>query len=302
MKIKRVTRMALGTFVSISVSHTDATEADNIINHAFEEIERVESLLSVYRESSEISRLNRFGYLNHPSEDVLLVIKKALEYSEITDGAFDITILPVLQSVYRSPGDRKDPDNKPNPENIDSVNHKMIAIHHDEIKFLKPRMQVTLGGIGKGYAVDKAIEILKKEGVKHAIVNAGGDIRVIGGRPNGSPWNIGIRDPLNKRKLISFARMKNQALTTSGVYQRRIHDIFHPKTGRASQQVLSASVISKTAMEGDALSTSLYILGPEKGMAVIETCEGTGAFVVMDNHKIMKSRSWERLSGPNNIN
>ena len=154
------------------------------------------------------------------------------------------------------------------------------------MKFSRHGVRIDLGGIGKGYAVDNCIALLKKRGITHALVTAGGDSRVLGDR-EGRPWMVGIRDPRRKDNVVAVIPLINSAISTSGDYERyfevngvRYHHIINPKTGKSAMGVHSATVIGPDATTTDGLTKPVFILGPEKGMKLIESIPGVDAVVI----------------------
>lgn len=262
-------RLALGTIIKMSIEHPDADEAKRIMELSFQAVMRIDDLMSAYRPDSEVGRLNRQGFCRNVSRDTLEVLKRAIHFSAVTGGAFDIT-------VEKGRG-----------------NCGELTISEEEILFNEPGMGVNLGGIAKGYAVDRAVEVLRENGIERAIVDAGGDIKVLGGRTNETGWTIGVRDPRKKKAILSTLEMRDLAITTSGTYRRDRKDIIDPETLHPVDGIRSSTVFCKHAMDADALSTSIYVMGPEQGLRLIESMEDTGALMVTENGDVLKSTSWE---------
>jgi thiamine biosynthesis lipoprotein len=148
-------------------------------------------------------------------------------------------------------------------------------------------MGITLAGVAKGYAVDKAIEALSQRNIRHAVVNAGGDIRLLGGKTETIPWKIAIRDPKNKTRIITTVDLYDQAIATSGTYHRSFNDIINPKVGRPAQGVLSSTIIAKKAMDADMLATCMFVLGAEKGRGLLGRLDGAKAFVITNDGNML---------------
>jgi thiamine biosynthesis lipoprotein len=278
---------AMGTFVTITIVHPEVNEGISALRAAFDEIYRIHDLMNAHTQSSEVSVLNREGYYGGVSDDTKHVIQRANSFSELIEGAFDITVLPVLElweeNVYKS----KIPTDAEISERLELVNYRNILIEDKNISFRKPGMGITLAGVAKGYAVDKAIEALSRGNIKHALVNAGGDIRVIGGKDETIPWKIAIRDPRNKTRIVTTVELYDQAIATSGTYRRSFKDIINPKVGRPAQGVLSSTVIAKKAMDADMLATCMFILEAEEGIELIEKLDGVKAFVIRSDGSIL---------------
>jgi FAD:protein FMN transferase len=280
VQIIKDVQQALGTFVTITIVHPDANEGRNALGAAFDEIHRIHHLMNAHQQNSEVGALNREGYYEDASDDTRHVIQKADSFSERFEGTFDITILPLLKLWQENVSKDKIPTDAEISERLELVNYRNISIEGRTIGFRKQGMGITLAGVAKGYAVDKAIEALSRSHIEHALVNAGGDIRAIGGKGENIPWRIGIRDPRNKTRIITAVELYDRAIATSGTYRRSFSDILNPKVGRPAQGVLSSTVIAKTAMDADMFATCMFIQGAEKGVERIEGLDGVKAFVI----------------------
>ena len=279
-QILKEVQQALGTFVTITIVHPDANEGINALSAAFDEVHRIHHLMNAYQQSSEVGLLNREGYYEGVSDDTRYVIQRANSFSERFEGAFDITVLPLLKLWEENVSKDKIPTDAEISERLELVNYRNIFIEGRNIRFRKRGMGVTLAGVAKGYAVDKAIEALSRCNIRHALVNAGGDIRAIGGKDEGVPWRIAIRDPRDKTRIVATLELHGQAIATSGTYRRSFSDILDPKVGRPAQGVLSSTVIAKTATDADMLATCMFILEAAKGADLIRRLDGVKAFVI----------------------
>lgn len=278
---------ALGTFVTITVVHPDVSEGISAVRAAFDEVHRIHDLMNVHKQSSEVGVLNREGYYEGVSDDTRHVIQRANSFSERMEGAFDITVLPVLELWEENFSKSKIPTDSEISQRLELVNYRNILIEDKNISFRKRGMGITLAGVAKGYAVDKAIEALSRGNIRHALVNAGGDIRVIGGKDENIPWRIAIRDPRNKTRIVTAVELYDQAIATSGTYRRSFSDIINPKVGRPAQGVLSSTVITEKAMDADMLATCMFILEAEKGIELIGELDGVKAFVIRNDGSIL---------------
>jgi thiamine biosynthesis lipoprotein ApbE len=255
--------------------------------------------MSAYKQDSEISEINRQAGKNavSVSPQTFFVVKSAIHYSEISDGAFDITILPLVRSwgFFRKQG-RIPPQEEIN-QNRALVNYKLIKLdsENNRIKLLKDGMMLDLGGIAKGYAVDQAIEKLRAAKLKNALVNLSGNMYAMGHPKDKDAWRIGIRHPREKESLLGFLKLQEEAISTSGDYEKFfIHDgkkyshIINPHTGYPVSGIASVTIIAKTAMEADALSTAVFVLGAEKGLQLIEAIDGVEGIIVKvdENEKL----------------
>lgn len=228
------TNLLMGTFIEISV-----WEKADVAGLCFNEIERIENKFSIYKNNSEISRINS-GELKEPvSEECRYLLDKAEEYNKITEGAFDI-----------------------------SYNKKL---------------KYDLGGIGKGYAADRVSSVLKENNIINAMINVGGNLRLIGMPPGKEFWTIGIKDPNKPDRLIGRLILdKECGVSTSGNYEQPGH-IINPKTGLKADDVLSVTIIASNAITADALSTGVFVLGKEKGMTLIEKLPDVEGIIIDRN-------------------
>jgi thiamine biosynthesis lipoprotein len=296
--IKKVeeTRNYMGTFVNIIV-YSDEETANNAINSAFDRIEEIEKIASIYDENSEATSLNRNGYLDNPSQELTELINASLYYYEITGGSFDITVQPVLE--LWSEGLWKESEEvqaEKIKEVLLSVGSDKIKVGEGRIEFEADDMSITLGGIAKGYAVDEALKVIGDMGIKNALVNAGGDMGMLGSKPDGEMWNVELKNPDedSDEKLPSFI-LSGKAIATSGNYERyfdpdkKVHHITNPKTGYSADGCISATIIADSCMEADALATSIFVMGPEDGLKLVESLDGVEALIIDPERNLYKS-------------
>lgn len=256
--------VGLGTYIEIISPYREAGEL------AFEEIKKIESLLSKFNPSSEIYLLNQNAKAKL-SYQTLYVIKKAKEFWEKTDGAFDISVGVLLKLWGFDSRSYRIPDEEEIKEALDYVGLDKIKIdEQNRIVEIKKGMILDLGGIAKGYAVDCAVKKLKEKGINSALINIGGDIYCLGER-FGKPWKVGIKDPKTKgiRKIVE---LKDKAIATSGSYENYFlkdnftyTHIFDPKKGRpVDSKVISVTIVANDCLTADALATIAFVLGKEK--------------------------------------
>ena len=292
----------MGTVVRIELWSDSGKSGQTAIAAVMEEMRRVDRLMSTYKEDSEISRVNREA-ARQPitiSKELLELLERALRMSELTHGAFDIT--------YASAGHLYDFPRKIKPSAealaaaLAAINYRHVALDraNGTVRFLRSGMRIDLGGIAKGHAVDRAIALLQARGIKHALVSAGGDSRVIGDR-RGRPWTVGIRDPRQRDKVIAVVPLSNAAISTSGDYERyfeaegvRYHHIIHPRSGQPASGVRSVTAVGADSTTIDALSTSIFVMGVKNGLALVESLPGVEAVVVDADGKIHYSSGWKR--------
>jgi len=262
-------RMMMGTVVE--VISPDRRAADI----AFREIKRIESLLSYYRDDSEVSRLNKQGRLE-VSPETLFVIKKAGEFWQTTQGAFDVTVAALLELWGFSGGNYRVPDDIKIKETLELIGFDKVRISGSIIEFKTEGMKIGLGAIAKGYAVDCAARKLKLAGIKSALINAGGDIYCLGDK-GGLPWRVAIKAG-QEAGFAGYLELKDKAVATSGNYEQyfsvgntRYCHILDPRTGKpADTDIASVTVIADDCLTADALATSIFVLGKEKGRKLAE--------------------------------
>lgn len=270
-------RAMLGTEVSVYLWHEDPDAAQALIERVFEETSRIDELMSTYKESSRISKINREA-ADSPvfaGEELARLIRRALDISVLTRGAFDITYDSVGQ--HYDFHERLRPDEETIAREKSHIDYRLVEV--DDVRctvFFRERgVRINLGGIAKGYVVERGAGILRRHGVGNAIVTAGGDSRLIGDR-RGRPFMIGIRDPRRDGEVAMSVPLEDEAISTSGDYERffdedgiRYHHIMQPATGTPATGVHSATVFGPDAVITDALSTSVFVMGVDTGLRLI---------------------------------
>ncbi len=296
----------MGTHASIELWEEDKKKAYSLFLDIENEMRRIELMMSPYIDSSEVAAINRLsaGEPLNISKELYNLIEQSIKYSELTNGAFDISYASVGYLYNYREGIK--PDQNKIDVLIDAIDYHSIELMHQatkkektyQIRFKKNKMRLDLGGIAKGYAVDRSITILLNNMIKSAVVSAGGDSRVIGNRGKTEhaqiiPWMIGIKHPREKSKEALRIPLINEAISTSGDYERyfihegeRIHHILNPKTGNSAREVVTASVVGPSSTHCDALSTSLFVLGVEKGLGLINTLENYEALLIDNAGKV----------------
>jgi thiamine biosynthesis lipoprotein len=293
------TRTSMYTIVSITVVSGTEEEARQAINASFTELDRLAALLNFYSDTSEISMINRNAG-DKPvkvSKDTLDILRKAVYVSEMTDGAFDVTVGPLVK--LWDIRNKIIPDRKSIAEKLKIVGYGNIVLNEEaSTVFLKKKgAQIDLGGIIKGYAVDKVVQVLKKNGIKSGIVAVGGEIRAFGKKPDGTLWTVGIQNPRQKGpddEIIATIELSDKALSTSGDYMKyfekdgvRYHHLLDPATGYPSSQCGSTTIVANDNTTSDGFS-KIFILGPEKGLAVARKV-GFDALFIDCNGKVVMS-------------
>ncbi|MBT3366280.1 MAG: FAD:protein FMN transferase [Nitrospina sp.] len=293
----------MGTLVNISIYEKDKNLAQQVIKKAFNEIERMERLMSTHIPNSEVSKINASAGLRPVpvSPEVLEVISRALYWAEKSNGALDVSLGPV-QELWEFDGDQPSlPDKISLEQELSKVDYRKIQIKNETVYLKEKGMRLHLGAIAKGYAVDRAVNILKESNIHHALINAGGDLKTLGKRPDQTAWKIGLQHPRKPELILASFSLSEKAVATSGDYQKyfdhegtRYHHILNPKTGYPVLGAMSATVITKTVMDADALSTALFVMGAKKGLAFIDSLKDTeGLIVDQDRSPYLSERMGE---------
>lgn len=297
----------LDTICSISVYKTEGTEAEAAIEKAFELCMALEDKLSRTRKDSDVGRINAAnGDWVEVSDETIEIIKKGLEYSELSEGAFDITVGGITEQwdFHAAEGKEKLPDEKMLTEAAAHVDYKNVEIDGNMVRLKDPKAEIDLGGIAKGYIGDKMTECLEEAGVTSGIINLGGNVICMGGKTDKEDFVIGVEAPFSDRtEIIGKVKSRDKTLVTSGIYERKIevdgktyHHILNSKTGWPVETDLDA--VTLVAEKGrsadiDALSTICLIKGAEEGLKIIENEEGIEGLFVLKDGSIKKSSGME---------
>ena len=272
----------MGTRASLSVwSEKDAAP---LFQQLETEMERLNQLLSPWVESSELAQLNLHGHEKPQaiSTEFYRLLEQSLHYYQLTDGAFDITFASAGHLYDYREG--KAPDDAQLARHIGADRIELLPDY--QVRFRTPGTRIDLGGIAKGHAIDRGIALLKEAGVEHAWLSLGGDSYVLGDH-RGRPWEVGIQHPRNREKVAMRLPITDLAMSTSGDYQRyfirdgrRIHHILSPQTGKSIDGLASVTVLADNSLDADALSTSVFVLGVEKGLSLINRLPETSAIII----------------------
>jgi thiamine biosynthesis lipoprotein len=282
-------QILMGTMVEITAVAPNEAGAQAALSAGFREIKRLEELLSTWIETSELSRVNRAAGLEpvRVSDDTFSLLTKALAIAEYTEGGFNIAIGPAVQ-LWKIPEDPR----IPSPIELEIakqyVDYHLIRLDPGRrtVFLEKPGMRIDVGGIGKGFAAEKAAAAMRESGATGGLVAVSGDFRVFGRRADGTAWPIGIQHPRQPGKILATTEANDEAISTAGDYERffikdgiRYHHILDPRTLHPARLCQSVTIVAPDGTLADGLDTGVFVMGPVKGMALIERL-GLGAVIV----------------------
>jgi thiamine biosynthesis lipoprotein len=294
----------MGSRMDITVLAESKEQSDIYIDLAVNEISRIEKLISSWDANSQTSSINENAGIKPVKVDKELydLINRSLRLSDLTRGAFDISYAS-MDRIWKYDGSMTElPDPKEIEKSISKVGYAGIITNAEKstVMLKLKGMKIGFGAIGKGYAADQAKNILKSEGVKAGIINASGDLYAWGKQADGSDWKVGITNPLNPKKIFSWLPVNDQAVVTSGNYEKfvmldgvRYSHIIDPRTGYPSTGVLSTTVFASSAELADAMATSLFVMGVDVGLDFINQINGLECIIVDENNKIHTSTNIE---------
>ncbi|MBY0492607.1 MAG: FAD:protein FMN transferase [Cyanobacteria bacterium] len=293
-------RQSMGSLLRVAIWTTDDARATGAIAHVFREFDRLEALLSNWRNESDVTRLNNSAGVGpvKVSQDTIAVLRTARDVSELTRGKFDITF-GALTDIWRFDHDQDNvvPERDLIEARLKRIDYRAVEIDSTAgTAFInRPGMKVHLGGIGKGYAVDRAIALLRGQGFKDFLIQAGGDLYVAGG-DGGKPWKLGIADPRGSHDPFATVQVSDGTFSTSGDYERafmkdgtRYHHILDPDVGEPARGCRSVTLISDRAVLADAIAKGVFILGPDEGMKLIETLPDVEGVIVTSDNQVRVS-------------
>lgn len=294
----------LNTFVTITIY--DSQDMD-LLDNSLALCREYENKLSRTIETSEVSEMNhrnpRIGAVT-VSEETAELIQKGLEYSSLSDGAFDITIEPVSSLWKFSGGSGIVPDAGELKKAVEQVDYRQVSVEGNQVSFQSPETRIELGAIAKGYIADRIKAYLQEQGVESAVINLGGNVLCIGERPDGSPFKIGLQKPFrNWSETIAVLNIQDQSMVTSGIYQRCFeqdgkfyHHILNPEDGYPYDNgLISVTIVSPKSVDGDGLSTACFSMGLEKGMALLDQIPDTYGYFVTEDYQIHYSQGAKEL-------
>ena len=301
--VRRVTDGIMGTRITVELWADDKDKAEQAIDAVLDEMRHIDETMSTYKPTSEVSQVNdkAANAPMHIGKELFDLLTTAKEYSVITDGAFDITYASVGYLYDFRKHQRPDEEQIAKALPAIDYRHVILDSKNQTVYFSQKGVRIDLGGIAKGYSVDRGIDVLKSLGYTRAYVGAGGDSRIIGDR-FGKPWVVGIRDPRKgEGNVIARIPLIDAAISTSGDYERffeekgvRYHHIIDPHTGHSASKVRSATVIGPYATRTDGLSKTAFVLGPEKAMEIYNRLDDIDAIIVKLDGTVVYSKGMQR--------
>lgn len=276
---------ALGTTVTLKLLHGDAAAARAALDSAFAQIHRVEALMSLFRDDSQLATLNRQGRLDAPDAQLLQVLAQAQQLSQMSGGDFDVTVQPLWLAFTRA----QDRGGLPTAAELAAARSRVgwqkLHLSPQRVQFAEAGMGVTLNGLAQGYATDVALAALRGHGISHALLDTG-EFAAVGDKADGQPWTLGIKHPRQPDTLVARVRMDGRALATSGDYETTFspdflhHHIFDPASGDSPTVLASATVLAPSGIQADGLSTAFMVMGAERSLRLTAQLAGVDAMLI----------------------
>lgn len=299
LKAVNKTSYLMGTLVQARVYSSSVEEGEEVLERVFDRMAEIEEKMSLNIEGSEINQVNAAAgdHRVHISEDTWIVLEKGLEYAELTAGSFDLSIGPLVKLWGIGTEDARVPSKEEIQAKLPYVNYRQIQLFPEKREvFLEDRnMLLDVGGIAKGYAADVTRQIFMEFGINHAYISIGGNVLVVGEKPDRTPWKIGIQNPFKPRgAYMAVIEVIDKTVVTSGDYERYFikdgvtyHHILDPSTGYpACNGLKSVSIITDKSLDADALSTGMFVLGIERGLKLLEEIDGVEGIFITDDKKV----------------
>lgn len=300
------TNFLLDTLIQITAYGDNASIA---IDQAYDRINDIQKKMTASGDDSEVIEINKKAGLGFQkvSPDTFYVIKRGLYYSQSSHGRFDITVGPLVKLWGIGTDKARVPSEAEIKSALLHIDYKNVVLNENEnsVMLKEPGMAIDLGAIAKGYAADEVVRILKENGIKSAAADLGGNIYVLGKKPNGSPWKIGIQDPFEPRgNTFATVDVADKTLVTSGVYERyfikdgkRYHHILDTSTGYPVENgLVSVTIISDRSIDADGLSTAVFALGLKDGLRYVEKIPGVDVVMVTEDRKVYISSGVEKYN------
>lgn len=293
----------MGNRFEFAVLNENAVHANSAIDLAIEEVKRIEDLLTTFNDTSQTNQINELAGIKPVKVDMEMIelVNRALKISSLTQGAFDITYGSIDKSLWNFDVNMTSlPDSETALKSVHLINFRNVIVNDEEstVMLKHTGMRLGFGGIGKGYAADRAKQVLIGLGIKSGIVNASGDLITWGTQKNGKPWTIGIADPNQKTKAFSSLNISNLAVATSGNYEKyaiidgkKYAHTIDPKTGLPVTGIKSVSIICPSAELADAMATPVMVMGVKVGLHLINQMKNVACVIIDDNDNISTSKN-----------
>jgi thiamine biosynthesis lipoprotein len=289
----------MGTFVTVTVLDGSKDKSIQAVDSAFNTMRNLTPVMDRHQASTPIGELNSSGKLKDIPPELAAVLFQAKYFHTISQGAFDPSILPVLELTEQSfTQSNQPPAGSEFSQAMDKVGLDQLQIGPEGVSFARSGMRLTLDGIAKGYIIDQAINTLQGMGIKYALINAGGDIRTLSGKGPDSAWQVGVKDPRGQRPLVQTLALNNGALATSGNYehyydsQKDYHHLIETKSGYSPQDITSVSVLAPTTAEADALSTTLFVKPRPQAVALAQSLPHVQALILGPDLRDSSTSNW----------
>ena len=296
-------RLVLGTLVTVKL-YGDAETVRLPVERAYAELDRVDSLMSRYRDDGALRRLEQTAQkgVQTPAE-LAAVLARSQRFAALTGGAFDCTV-GALSRLWNFPDALAPPDSAAVDSALALVGYEGLQVEGEIVRIGRPGTRLDLGAAAKGYAVDRMVAVFEEAGIVGGLIDAGGDIRYWGAKPDGRPWVFGVQHPRDPTRYIEVDDLGLAAIATSGDYQQyfewegaRYHHLLDPRTGYPARACASATVWAGTALDADILSTAVFVLGPERGLALVAELEGVEALVFYERDGQLEYRASAGVDG-----
>lgn len=297
VEVIKQTKILMGTVAEIQVRDSDEEKARRAISKAFYEIKRIDELFSAYNEESVVWKLNHGVNQSNLSEELIALVTFSDSIWRLSNGSFDVSLGNLIELWGFSNQKPSVPNKKKIIESLASSGWKNVQLKNDNSISLVNKTNLDFGAVAKGYAVDRAIDLIKISGVSAALVNAGGEVKGFG-----NDWIVGIQHPRNKNEMLGKLKLNDMSVATSGDYEqffevngKRYHHILNPKTGMPANECQSVTVVCKENKLADALATAVFVMGIEDGLKLVNTLDNVEAMIIASDGKIKTSKGFNKF-------
>ena len=292
--------LAFGTTITMHVLHHDQRDAELAMQDAFAQAKNIDALMSIHSQTSQVSLLNAHGIVRDPDPHLLTVLAESARLSELTHGAFDITVQPLWNQFAAAAAQNTLPTEAARKQVQELVDWRAVQLEPRQVRLARPSMAITLNGIAQGYAVDLALNAVRARGIEHALLDTGEFISI--GSKAGHPWLVGVQDPRHADQLSTLLGMDGRSVATSGDYETFFtadfahHHIFDPGTGDSPLELASVTVAAPSGLLADGLSTAFFVMGHEKSLQLIQSMPQVDALFIDKNGRACSSAGLRALT------